>query len=222
MTWTSQHKCNIDVFHVRVFFVPLNYTIQFIHTRTIEIKMKWNEYVFIVGFCFSSSSRKKPTTYFYHHLIFFVRWCHLWPMVIAAKKKKKKRHYFCQNLYFHLVYILSSFSSKFASFSCVFICIANDQKNSVYLATTLAHTKFYLSRIIAEFLVCNVQVYTIYYLISPHFSPTFMIHEKFLDYEPVSTSCNCCYCCCFAGGDSNQIKISNLVPSINFIDFRIK
>lgn len=86
----------------------------------------WNE--FIVGFCFSSRKNNNnniflSSSHFFRSLMSFVTNGHC-----SENVEEKNAIIFARIYIFTLVYILSSFSSKFASFSCVFICIANDWK----------------------------------------------------------------------------------------------
>lgn len=143
--------------------------------------------------------------------------CGQWSLQ-RGRRRRRNRHYLCQNLYFHLVYILSfSFSSEFASFSCVLFALQITKEKSLFTKFR-SHKFLSTSPVIllnCKFAMCKYPISSPRLTSSSSFA-AFVFHEKFLDYEPISSWC----CCCFGG--SNQIKISNLVPSINFIDFRIK
>lgn len=122
-----QHWC----FSRARFFAPLNYTVH-THTRTIEIKMKWicvmcDRMSSSLAFVSAAAAEKNTNNIFLSSSQFF---CSLMSFVTnghsSENVEEKNAITFARIYIFTLVYILSSFSSK--SFSCVFICIANDWK----------------------------------------------------------------------------------------------
>lgn len=85
----------------------------------------------------SSSSKKSQQHIFIIIISFFLlRWCHFWPMVTLQLRRRRKCHYFCMNLYFHLVHILSLFGSKFAHLFHAFLFVLQITKKQECLFTS--------------------------------------------------------------------------------------